>query len=74
MYAHYADLCRCSFARLVLPLTLATLGGPFGSVIYCSCRPYPVSNSFVTTLGVAALQFEILNTFPTTQITLGTQR
>lgn len=72
MYIHYEGLCRCSLARLVLPLTLAMLGGPSGSIIYLSSRPYPVSNSFATTLGVAALQFETSSAFPATQITLGT--
>lgn len=55
MYIHYEGLCRCSLARFVLSLTLAILSGPSGSVIYHSWRPYPVSNSFATTLGAAAL-------------------
>lgn len=72
MYAHYAGLCRCSFARLVLASTLVILGGPSGNVIYRASRPYPVGNSFATPLGVAALQLETSDAFPVTQITLGT--
>jgi hypothetical protein len=55
MYAQYTGLCRYSFARLVLPLTLVILGGHSGSEIYRASRPYPVGNSFATPLGVAAL-------------------
>jgi hypothetical protein len=51
MYAYHAGLCRCSFARLVLPLTLVILGGPSGSVIYHASRPYPVGNSFCDSAG-----------------------